>query len=357
MERQQIQDRINFDDIDRQKIWAKSDGYCAHCGKRIEFGGKATVDHFVPLSKGGVNMDYNMIMLCHDCNQKKGNLIYQPEGYLAYLHKEDLDKLSDYFHHSYVHSFDFLHRHDILASDVLCYQALPADAPSPRKQIRKGKHQASMYASYTITLKRMFAHDKDKLLSFTKDYLDKRNYSYIDAQAFLDIWAEFGTIYYMEQSDGIKLAFGILIGPIDKEHLGLQIFCMSKYNTPKYLQMAEFFLMHIVDDFMNEQNITGIPTIVYILKNDPFKRLYASPCFHALGKRDTNTLEAAYLLSYNLEHFEKSRTERETEYIKINQMLAPFRKETDHLHKYITETVKLPDVAEELEPSVFFLKE
>ena len=45
---------------------------CVHCGKR-EPNIKLTIDHIVPLSKGGLHTMSNVQPLCKSCNSKKGN--------------------------------------------------------------------------------------------------------------------------------------------------------------------------------------------------------------------------------------------------------------------------------------------
>jgi 5-methylcytosine-specific restriction endonuclease McrA len=44
--------------------------------KRQGFG-LATVDHVVPVSKGGSNEPWNMVLACHDCNEAKGDSSYR----------------------------------------------------------------------------------------------------------------------------------------------------------------------------------------------------------------------------------------------------------------------------------------
>jgi 5-methylcytosine-specific restriction endonuclease McrA len=39
--------------------------------------GLATVDHIVPLSKGGSNEPWNMVLACLDCNEAKGDSSYR----------------------------------------------------------------------------------------------------------------------------------------------------------------------------------------------------------------------------------------------------------------------------------------
>lgn len=40
-----------------------------------------TMDHVIPISRGGTNDLKNLVALCYDCNQLKGNLLYRPESY------------------------------------------------------------------------------------------------------------------------------------------------------------------------------------------------------------------------------------------------------------------------------------
>lgn len=54
---------------------AKKRKRCPACGARFAKSGPfvATVDHVVPLSKGGADDESNWQLLCRACNQAKGN--------------------------------------------------------------------------------------------------------------------------------------------------------------------------------------------------------------------------------------------------------------------------------------------
>ena len=69
-------DRLSFTTEEKEKIGYKSNNRCCHCGKPIFAGYQLTVDHFIPLSKGGSNNFINLIPLCKECNHDKDDKIY-----------------------------------------------------------------------------------------------------------------------------------------------------------------------------------------------------------------------------------------------------------------------------------------
>jgi 5-methylcytosine-specific restriction endonuclease McrA len=50
-------------------ILALADGHCAYCDKEA----KLTLDHVIPLSKGGKHSKDNVVAACGHCNSSKGN--------------------------------------------------------------------------------------------------------------------------------------------------------------------------------------------------------------------------------------------------------------------------------------------
>lgn len=68
--------RRRIADSRRARIY-KRDGYkCVTCG--CDDKAKLTLDHRIPISKGGDNSDDNLQTMCFDCNQKKADT--HPEG-------------------------------------------------------------------------------------------------------------------------------------------------------------------------------------------------------------------------------------------------------------------------------------
>lgn len=50
-----------------------SDDLCAYCGRRIDLP-KRTIDHVIPLSRGGAHHPDNLVMACGPCNSSKRDL-------------------------------------------------------------------------------------------------------------------------------------------------------------------------------------------------------------------------------------------------------------------------------------------
>ena len=56
--------------------WRKkcATGLCAYCGQKIP-AGELTMDHIIPLSRGGVTEKFNIVLACKECNNKKKYLL------------------------------------------------------------------------------------------------------------------------------------------------------------------------------------------------------------------------------------------------------------------------------------------
>jgi len=57
----------------RLAIHLRDDLACVYCGRGIEHGAKLTLDHVVPVSRGGKNSEYNLVTACHVCNSRRGD--------------------------------------------------------------------------------------------------------------------------------------------------------------------------------------------------------------------------------------------------------------------------------------------
>lgn len=85
---------------------------CAHCGKSILDARIQTLEHVIPLNKGGSNEINNFVALCHDCNEEKSDDIIAPKDYYPYLPAEKMKQVQAVFN-------DYIHNTRWLANDTL----------------------------------------------------------------------------------------------------------------------------------------------------------------------------------------------------------------------------------------------
>ena len=54
----------------KAKVYAKYGGHCGYCGRKLS-PTSMTVDHIVPVSRGGGNSIENLMPCCRECNEAK----------------------------------------------------------------------------------------------------------------------------------------------------------------------------------------------------------------------------------------------------------------------------------------------
>lgn len=63
-------------------------GVCYYCGRKVN-PSELTMDHVIPLSKGGRSVRENLVPACKECNNKKKYLLpWEWEEYLKFLKGE-----------------------------------------------------------------------------------------------------------------------------------------------------------------------------------------------------------------------------------------------------------------------------
>ncbi len=61
----------------KARRWEKQKGRCHYCGKEMSKR-EATIEHVVPVSRGGPVTDRrNIVLACEVCNKRKGNRILE----------------------------------------------------------------------------------------------------------------------------------------------------------------------------------------------------------------------------------------------------------------------------------------
>ena len=85
-------ERANARDLRKTRWWQQktASGLCYYCGRKNAFK-NLTMDHLVPLSRGGRSTKDNLVPCCKNCNnKKKGMLPLEWEEYLEAQRNSEL---------------------------------------------------------------------------------------------------------------------------------------------------------------------------------------------------------------------------------------------------------------------------
>ena len=280
MERQKYYDRDQFTYDEKSDVARKSDNRCCHCGalKFVNYG--ATVDHFIPLHKGGSNRMHNLIMLCEACNKEKADKIVDI-SYIPYLKDEYKDDLYNYLR-NYIQAFDYVERNRMFACDEYSIKLETV-------AITRGKKRQSLYSTYKI--KYATWDDFNKICDYLEKYLKKYD-QFASREAVeqnIGFWMQFGCIYYLERHNEIQLMSVFTIKHVPEGYgyegvpYDLNMYIFSYYATENAFNLAYNMAKEFPRFIAIEQNLTHIPVILNICDNDKLCHCV----FSALGAQQT----------------------------------------------------------------------
>ena len=285
IERQKIENRVELSFDEKLDLSKKSDDCCCHCGRKVFWGvptNRATIEHFVPLNQGGTNRNINLIMLCEDCNFDKGEKILDPDTYLKYLKEPYKTKLSNYFE-SYIHSFDFFKRRNVLALDQYEFE-LTTEGYS------RGYRSSMGVGVIRIPIKvnRVMVDDLDEVCEYFKKYL--KNLGRLDdevtARHNIEFWFKFACMYYVRGSDKSIVSLAVIC--LNKHPLSysednrlaidhsFNIFLFPRYNNFKGFNISALLCSKLPEVIAREQNLEFIPVRVLTIPGEKFLYRFAS---------------------------------------------------------------------------------
>lgn len=112
--------RKSFSTEVKSRILSKSKSLCACCGQALSLD-SMTVEHVVPISRGGSNDLVNLVALCFQCNQSKRDLICVPQSNFSHLSQTHLNETAEYFYSWFK---DIQHNFDLQAYPLITQSAL-----------------------------------------------------------------------------------------------------------------------------------------------------------------------------------------------------------------------------------------
>lgn len=117
---EKVTKRKTFSKEERIEIRKKCAGKCACCGCKLNKD-NFTVDHVIPLSRGGTNDFDNLLPLCNKCNGNKADMFVWPDGF--YLALGNTGRLGSVMKYTYdwldrYLTRDYLKEYPMVASGV-----------------------------------------------------------------------------------------------------------------------------------------------------------------------------------------------------------------------------------------------
>lgn len=265
-------DREHFTLDEKEDICAKSGNKCAHCGTPIYAGYQMTVDHFIPLDKGGSNQMINLIPLCKNCNETKDNKLYSMD-YIQHLKPKYKKQIEDYLN-SYVQVIDYCQRHRLLAYDEYNRSILI----TPKNVRRKNK---SVGVKSRYVLKYATWDDLDKITDYLIRYLKKNDVldSEEAARENIIFWMQFGCIYYVERNGEVTTMIAMTIKQLgeNQDYRGIynqpMMYLFPYYQTEISEQIVLDLIYDIPKLICDENKLSFMPLNIVMLEDEKMKNV------------------------------------------------------------------------------------
>lgn len=346
MKTQKFYNRERFTDDEKHKIAKKSNDCCCHCGRKVFFGYGATVDHFIPLDKGGSNSMYNLIMLCHDCNQEKDNKVV-PIDYIPYLKDTYKKQLSDYVD-SYIKVMDYTQRNRLLAYDEY---KIPMSLQTHDYK-KHNRNMGQVISHFKIKLATW--NDLDKLHEYLVRYLKKYN-QLDDEQAAREniiFWMQFGCIYYIEQFNEVTTMFALTIKHVDKDEdfRGIDyipnLYIFPYYASEKSVSIVNNMITRIPAMILEECSLDFMPFLVIMLEVDKVLPR-VSYLFGSSAPDSVNGFrKMAYIVGdVDIENIELTPEDMNESELKTYNFLRKFDDVTDSMISYFRKYADREDIS------------
>ncbi len=271
MKREQIHQRQSFDYDAHARILAKSNGLCARCGKHLSIK-KMTIEHVIPLSKGGTHEESNLLALCLDCNQEKRDYIVSPRAYYNYVPEDVLMQIQEHYF-KYLDNVEWYGKYNYTKEDK---KLIPYKTLTHGRVVKtKNGHMTKYFPQY-LTLEKAYVNNLEEVIDFIKDYHKKNSISNDDIDSIIWDYFQNGCIYKLHRKGEIIAVIPLKIAPFTSEEgTFYQLTAngvMCKYKKPEYISAIANAIFYITD-CLSETNHEGLSTcILDIYDRDPIAR-------------------------------------------------------------------------------------
>lgn len=249
-------------------LYSETGERCAHCGKHMAYA-DSTVDHIVPISKGGTNEKANLAILCEDCNKDKYNHVIDPRTYYKYLPEKRLAEIQKMFD-AYLEDAEWLGWENLFKTDRFELTA--------RRGILSPKSHKMFMAPVTVQVRKMLPKDAFDWLQVYRAHI-----GFPDRDLIIDdprnIEHPFYEIILGRTPVGVFECYvGIDKGIVSEDELPCIMMNFFSHWDLKYrAPTSEYTMFYIVQAVMNEMQDTVMRAARRSLIGFRFTGLYSDP--------------------------------------------------------------------------------
>lgn len=196
--------RIKFTTKEKANILKKTNGLCAHCGKKLDEY-TMTVEHIYPIAKGGDHSEFNLVALCEKCNYEKSNDVCEIRGYYKYI----LEKYIYKYGHQLNKFMMYCDNDNIIKYSYLTYRVIPDNLKGvlnkPGKRSDRALKAICKNCCVKLKLEKAYSGDTEKIIAF----LDKKasKYAIKSLPLYDNIYKilnaiQFGEVYTLTSPNG-----------------------------------------------------------------------------------------------------------------------------------------------------------
>lgn len=289
--RRKVNIRERFSESEKKAILAKSKGRCARCGKELDIS-SMTIEHVIPLSKGGENRVSNLVALCEDCNKSKGNAVVLPVYYYKYLGEDYLRQLMD-LSSELIESDGWLNYNTFLPYDEYPFPNFIHPLAKKNFDVSKGFRNYFDKSFYIacgcgfLLLKRARFKNLKDILKFYDKLIKKGRYKGIleDVEEKVKSNLKNGAVFMLKYGGVIKGVYLFSIGIVEID--GINSFGMFLDSTYSYTDFVDIGLMdeliftyfnYNLSNEVSSKNIDNAITVrIYNIKDMRNKALCLNP--------------------------------------------------------------------------------
>lgn len=193
MKREQKEERILFTRETKEQICEKSNWKCCHCGEKLVIGDNFTIEHVIPITKGGSNDINNLVGLCRVCNKQKGALIWDM-SYYPFLKSFESKKLQLVLD-SYNKEFSHLSKKNLFLTDVFKCGAVVGvrNRGMSRSVVQKVLVYKAVYSDLD---------DVYNFITYYTDYFKIKNTNDMSMKEYVSYIFQNGAFYFTRAKNG-----------------------------------------------------------------------------------------------------------------------------------------------------------